>query len=256
MVMAAYTLTTIALLMKVASAIHSHTNESIGNDYEAFPALHVGGLAGCKSGNFNGVGHAGCTGIQRLQCDAMGGCVGTLESKAYMINCNQKHECVTDTWGGTFVRKHMSVVGSNNNGVSVDWNNGCKWVCEDETSKLTQTKYNVCNRCFKGKLAGQAGSGTAMCLPAYKKGAGNWWLYFGTLKTIDNEALATQYNQAGAKVVQHYCSSSSGKETGCSTCCAGGWSEGKNCDLISVGADVAMKADVSVKTDGTPGSGE
>jgi hypothetical protein len=130
-------------VLSQAFAVHSPTQNGVAPDNDAdgnmmqildaedemfpqFPSF----LAGCTSGNFNAKGSRKCTGIQGLQCDTNGGCTGTLQGKPYKINCNHRHECVTDSWGGTLVRKYMSTT---SNG-AVHWNNGCSWICAAATA--------------------------------------------------------------------------------------------------------------------------
>lgn len=118
-----------------------HYEEGVKGNASSLSQIPIAnGLAGCKSGNFASKGANKCTGIQGLRCNADGGCAGTLQGNVYKINCNAKHECVTESWGGTMVRKFLST--TDHAGI-VDWNNGCSWICEDSTPAFAST--TVCN---------------------------------------------------------------------------------------------------------------
>lgn len=183
------TMVSLLLLAWRACALHNPTHHHESPDGAEGNMLEVqgnatsvsllpiaSGLAGCKSGNFAAKGSNKCAGIQALRCDGDGGCVGKLQGNAYKINCNAKHECVTEAWGGTMVRKYFST--TSHAGV-VDWNNGCSWICEEETSTLTQSRAFsckkdttpvVCARCYKDS-SGNHGCGWS------SKHSGSWAYY-------------------------------------------------------------------------------
>lgn len=124
-----------------ACALHNPAHDENGNmvgkndQSNAFPAQFHKLLAGCRTGNFSAQGTDECEGIQQMHCDKVGACVGTMQGKPFKINCNYKQECLTDTWGGAFVRKRLA---QTNHAGTIHWDNGCSWICEDTTPKLAQ----------------------------------------------------------------------------------------------------------------------
>jgi len=137
----------LASLLSQAFAVHDPTQngsalgDAAGGDlmqgFDVEDPLYPSFLAGCKSGNFTAKGSQKCIGIQGLQCHKNGGCIGMLQGKPYKINCNQKQECVTDSWGGALVRKYLSTTIMDGH---MHWNNGCSWICEDWFNPLGAIK--------------------------------------------------------------------------------------------------------------------